>query len=231
MTARPQWRVTMPTLCVGWQGVGEALAQMKPNDKLHWVRTCQGGGIMPGAGPAGGGATVAMLGDGLNDGPALAAADAGRWCGPWDDKDRTGKKGRSQLQHPITRAYHHRHRRRPCRGLGCVCVPRLNMPLSRAGIALGAQGTALAVQSASIILLSDNIARVPQAIRLSRAVTSVIFQSIVLAVLIKAAVALAVVLGRGALWMAVASDAASLLVVLANGSRPLCIAQALYQAA
>lgn len=48
---------------------GEIMASLKPEDKLQWVKTKQG--------PQGGRKVVAMLGDGINDSPALTAADVG----------------------------------------------------------------------------------------------------------------------------------------------------------
>jgi Zn2+/Cd2+-exporting ATPase len=93
---------------------------------------------------------------------------------------------------------------------------------------MGAQGTALAVQSADIILTSDNIARLPQAVRISRAVRAVVQQNIVLAITIKLGMAVVSIIGDGALSLAVASDAVSLLLVLANGIRLRWVAKAIY---
>jgi hypothetical protein len=57
--------------------------------------------------------------------------------------------------------------------------------------------------------------------RLSRAVSWVVVQSLILAVVIKLGVVMLVYTGWGRLWLAVASDGASLVAVMLNGSRPL----------
>jgi cation transport ATPase len=64
--------------------------------------------------------------------------------------------------------------------------------------------------------------------RLSRAVSWVVVQSLILAVVIKLGVVMLVYTGWGRLWLAVASDGASLVAVMLNGSRPLFFAQRVY---
>jgi cation transport ATPase len=60
---------------------------------------------------------------------------------------------------------------------------------------------------------------------MSRAVNRVVMENIVLAVGIKAAILVLVMLGKARLWLAVASDGLSLLAVVLNGLKPLCIAR------
>lgn len=105
------------------------------------------------------------------------------------------------------------------------------------GIALGQHGTALAVQAANIILLSDNLTRIPQAMHMSRATQMLVKQNLFLAVGMKAGLMLLVLLAGGRvggkqqqqLWKAVAVDGLSLLLVLMNGMRPLWLARRIFR--
>ena len=92
---------------------------------------------------------------------------------------------------------------------------------SDVGIAMGAGGSAMAVASADIILMTDNLLLIPVTIKLCHLVRNITIQSFVFAISVKIfAIALAL-LGKLEFYQAVLVDMGTLLVVLANGIRPL----------
>jgi len=87
------------------------------------------------------------------------------------------------------------------------------------GIAMGAAGTDVAIETADIALMADDLLKVEFAIRLSQKTGRIIRQNIVFSIVIKILVAVFAVVGWATLWMAVAADMGSSLAVTANGMR------------
>ena len=86
---------------------------------------------------------------------------------------------------------------------------------------MGAGGTAMAVDAADLALMTDDVALLPAAIDLGRTCTRLVKQNIGIAVGVKALVVVCALAFDLALWVAVLADLGSLLLVVANGSRPL----------
>jgi Cd2+/Zn2+-exporting ATPase len=92
---------------------------------------------------------------------------------------------------------------------------------AQVSIALGGISSGAALETADIVLLAEDLNRLPWLIRLSRATLTRIRQNIALALLTKAVVLILALFGRANLWMAIAADVGTTLVVIANALRLL----------
>jgi Zn2+/Cd2+-exporting ATPase len=135
-------------------GVDEFQAALLPDQKHAAI-----GALREAWGP------VAMVGDGVNDAPALAAADV--------------------------------------------------------GIAMGAVGSDIAIETADVALMSDELLKLPFAIRLARATLRNVKTNVAVSIALKAVFLVAAVTGTATLWMAVLADTGASVIVVANALRLL----------
>ena len=89
------------------------------------------------------------------------------------------------------------------------------------GFAMGGAGTHTAMEAADVIVMNDDLTRLPETIRLARRTHAVLWQNIALALGIKAVFLVAAVFGNASMWMAVFADMGTSLLVVANGLRLL----------
>ncbi len=89
------------------------------------------------------------------------------------------------------------------------------------GIAMGAAGTDIAMEAADIVIMNDDLRRIPETIRISRQTRAVLWQNIALALGIKAVFLIMAIFGHATMWMAVFADMGASLIVVFNGLRLL----------
>ncbi len=83
----------------------------------------------------------------------------------------------------------------------------------------GAHSTAMAMETADVVLMHDDLRRIPDTIRLSQRTHGVLWQNISLALGVKAVFFMLALLGMATMWMAVLADMGVSLLVVANGLR------------
>ena len=89
------------------------------------------------------------------------------------------------------------------------------------GFSMGAAGTDTAKEAADVLIMNDDLRRLPEVIRLSRRTYAVLWQNISLALGIKAVFFALAVFGSATMWMAVFADMGASLLVVFNGLRLL----------
>ena len=94
------------------------------------------------------------------------------------------------------------------------------------GFSMGRAGTDTAKEAADVLIMNDDLRKVPETIRLSRRTRAVLWQNITLALGIKAAFLALAVSGHASMWMAVLADMGASLLVVFNGLRLLRTAPA-----
>ena len=135
-------------------GVNDYFSELLPGDKARVINDMQSKGDL-----------LAMVGDGINDAPALATATL--------------------------------------------------------GIAMGGAGTDAAMETANIVLMADNIEKLPYTISLSRRALRIIKQNIWFSLIIKFIALIFIFPGWLMLWVAVLSDTGAALLVILNSMRLL----------
>ncbi len=89
------------------------------------------------------------------------------------------------------------------------------------GFAMGGAGTDVAMETADVVIMNDDLRRVAETVRLSRRTHRVLVQNIALAIGIKAVFLVLALMGQATMWMAVFADMGASLLVVANGLRML----------
>jgi Cd2+/Zn2+-exporting ATPase len=84
---------------------------------------------------------------------------------------------------------------------------------------MGAAGTDAAIEAADVALMSDDLLKLPFLVHLSRKTLATVKTNIAFSLIVKAAFITVVLLGMANLWMAVAADMGTSLIVTLYGMR------------
>ena len=95
------------------------------------------------------------------------------------------------------------------------------LALADVGIAMGAAGSAVAVETADIALMTSRLDRIPQAIGLAKRTVRVMRQNIVIALLTVGTLLAGVLFGGVTMSIGMLVHEASVLIVIVNGMRLL----------
>jgi Zn2+/Cd2+-exporting ATPase len=90
---------------------------------------------------------------------------------------------------------------------------------SSVGFAMGAAGTDVALETADVALMQDDLPKLAEAVRLSRSAERIIRQNVVVSIAIKGLFVLLAPFGLVALWLAVLADMGTSIAVTLNGLR------------
>lgn len=93
------------------------------------------------------------------------------------------------------------------------------MASATVGVAMGVAGSDVALETADVALMTDDLGQLAYLIKLSHKTVSIIKQNIVFSLSIKAIFLLSLLLGMGNLWLAVLADMGASLLVTMNGMR------------
>ena len=95
--------------------------------------------------------------------------------------------------------------------------------LSRAdiGVAMGALGSDSAIEAADIVLMDDNLRKLPLAVQIAKKTLSIVRQNVVFALGVKLLVLALSAVGLANMWWAVFADVGVSIIAILNASRML----------
>ena len=89
------------------------------------------------------------------------------------------------------------------------------------GIAMGALGSDAAIEAADVVLMTDELRKITDVLRISRKTMRIVRQNIVFAIAVKIAVLVLSALGLTGLWLAVFADVGVCVIAILNAMRAL----------
>jgi len=94
-----------------------------------------------------------------------------------------------------------------------------SLALSNVGIAMGAKGSDVAIETADIALMNDSILNIPYTVNLSKKALRAVKQNVTAALISKVAFIVLAIFGISNLGIAIAADTGVAILVIINGLR------------
>lgn len=91
------------------------------------------------------------------------------------------------------------------------------------GVAMGGMGTDAAIEAADVVVMDDDLNRLPTAIRIARHTRSIVIQNVTFALCVKVIVMLLGAFGKASMWAAVFADVGVSFLAVLNSLRALRI--------
>lgn len=89
------------------------------------------------------------------------------------------------------------------------------------GIAMGQFGSASAVEAADVVVMNDDLNKIPRAIELAKRTFALAKQNMILVIAVKVAILLLGALGYANIWLAILGDVGLCVIAVLNAMRPL----------
>lgn len=89
------------------------------------------------------------------------------------------------------------------------------------GIAMGGLGSDAAIEAADIVLMNDNIEKLPVAVKIARKTHNIVMQNIIFALAVKVLVLVLTALGYANMWAAVFADVGVSVIAILNAMRAM----------
>ena len=89
------------------------------------------------------------------------------------------------------------------------------------GIAMGAMGSDAAIEAADVVLMDDQLAKLPLAVEIARKTMRIVWQNIAFSLAVKGLVLLLGAFGLAGIWLAVFADVGVMVIAILNAMRAL----------
>jgi len=93
------------------------------------------------------------------------------------------------------------------------------------GIAMGGVGSDIAIESADVVIVDDNLSKIPLAVSIARKTKKIINENIIIALGIKVVVLVLSVIGLSSMWLAIFADVGVSLLAILNSIRALFVSK------
>ena len=91
------------------------------------------------------------------------------------------------------------------------------------GISMGTLGSDAAIEASDVILMDDNIKKIPTAIKLSKKIMQIVYQNIIFAIAVKIIVLILGAIGIAGMWLAIFADVGVACLCIINAMRTLYV--------